>query len=210
VISSLVAGIVAGYGIALPVGAIATYLIGLGVRERFQVSAAAALGVATTDGLFAAVAVAGGVGLQKLLRPVTRPLIYLSAAVLVVLALRTIAIAVRRYRAISPTQATEVSALGPLRAYVGLIALTAMNPTTVIYFAALVLGGRAESHGSASAISGGLFAAGAFLASANWQLFLAGSGAMLGRVLTSQRGQLCVPVLSGAIMLALAGQLLAQ
>lgn len=35
----LVAGVVAGYGVALPVGAVATYLVGLGARERFRTAA---------------------------------------------------------------------------------------------------------------------------------------------------------------------------
>lgn len=82
-----------------------------------------------------------------------------------------------------------------------------MNPSTLVYFAALVIGGHAQSSNSA-VLSGGIFALGALLASASWQLLLAGSGAMLGHVLTSKRGQLGAAVLSGAIMLALAGRLL--
>ena len=48
-----VAGVVAGYGVALPIGAIATYLIGLSARECLRTAAGAALGVATGDAVFA-------------------------------------------------------------------------------------------------------------------------------------------------------------
>jgi arginine exporter protein ArgO len=193
--------------VALPVGAITTYLINLGARERFPVAAAAALGVATADGLFAVVAVAGGVGLQQLLRPASTSLTYLAAAVLAALAVRTVLSALRRHRQVAATGAGPVSGSDPRRAYLGLVALTALNPTTLIYFASLVLGNRAE-HAGGTAAFGALFALGAFLASASWQLLLAGSGATLGRLLSGRNGRLVVAVVSGAIMLALAAHVL--
>lgn len=206
-ISAFVAGIVAGYGVALPVGAVATYLVALGARERFHLAAVAALGVATTDGLFAAIAVFGGVGLQRALRPVSTPLTYASAAILVAMAVRTIIGAVHRQRTLRrPRPPTTTTDLRPLRTYLSLVGITAANPSTLVYFAALVIGGQTGT--SSSAIpSGGVFALGALLASASWQLLLAGSGAMLGRLLTSSRGQLSVAVVSGAIMLVLAARL---
>ena len=44
VIGDLLAGAVAGLAVAMPVGAIGAYLIGLGARERIAVAAAAASG----------------------------------------------------------------------------------------------------------------------------------------------------------------------
>jgi len=44
----------------------------------------------------------------------------------------------------------------------------------------------------------------AFAASASWQLTLAGSGAVLGRVLTSDRGRLVSALASGLLIAALA------
>lgn len=205
-IAALVAGLAAGYGVALPVGAIATYLVGLAARERFRVAAAAALGVATTDGLYAIVAAAGGVGLQRLLQPIATPLSYLAAAVLVALAVRTVGTAVRRYRGYSSLNRDHAMVLTSARAYLTLFTLTALNPSTIVYFAALVLGRQAAGT-SLSVVTAGWFAVGALLASASWQLFLAGSGALLGRVVTSARGQLTVATLSGMIMLALAASL---
>jgi arginine exporter protein ArgO len=216
VIGALVAGAVAGYGVALPVGAVATYLVGLGARERFSVSAAGALGVATTDGAFAVVAAMGGVGLGRLLRPVARPLTYLAALVLVVLAARTVLIAVHRRRmaAVAGSAGSAGHApLRPVRAYLGLLTLTAVNPTTLIYFIAIVLGDQASGGGhsdggSRTLSAAALFAIGAFGASASWQLFLAGSGAVLGRAIRGPRGQLAIATTSGLIMFGLAGSLL--
>ncbi len=58
--AALVAGLLAGYGIAMPVGAIATYLVALTARTSLKLGAFAALGVATADGLYALIATVGG------------------------------------------------------------------------------------------------------------------------------------------------------
>ncbi len=60
---SLVAGLLAGFGIAIPVGAVATYLVTLTARTSPRVGEAAALGVASADGLYAMLAVVGGAAL---------------------------------------------------------------------------------------------------------------------------------------------------
>ncbi|MER6591520.1 lysine transporter LysE, partial [Micromonospora purpureochromogenes] len=60
---ALLAGLLAGYGVAVPVGAIAIVVIGLTARTSLRVGAAAALGVAAADGLYAALAVLGGAAL---------------------------------------------------------------------------------------------------------------------------------------------------
>ena len=48
--AALLAGLLAGYGIAMPVGAVATYLVTLTARTSARVGAAGALGVASADG----------------------------------------------------------------------------------------------------------------------------------------------------------------
>jgi hypothetical protein len=53
VIAALIAGLVAGYGIAMPVGAVATYLVALTARSSLKVGVFAALGVASADSLYA-------------------------------------------------------------------------------------------------------------------------------------------------------------
>lgn len=87
-IAALVGGLLAGCGIAIPVGAVGACLVALSARTSWRVGAGAALGVATADGLYALIAVAGGATLVPVLQPVTVPLRWASALVLVVLAVR--------------------------------------------------------------------------------------------------------------------------
>jgi threonine/homoserine/homoserine lactone efflux protein len=185
------------------VGAVATCLVGLAARTRFTVAAGAALGIATTDGTYALVAAVGGVGLQTLLQPLAGPLTVLAALVLAGLGARIVWTGVQRYRG-GPTQASVPAEMSsPARAYAGFVMLTAVNPTTVVYFLALVVGRQATDPLRDSWDVAVLFALGALLASGAWQLLLAGGGAVLGRIVTGRRGQLLITVSSGMIMLVL-------
>lgn len=198
--AALVAGLLAGLAIAVPVGAIGTYLVALSARTSLRVGAAAALGVATTDGLYALVAVVGGAALAPHLAPVAGPLRVVSVVVLVALALRT------AWSALRPALGgVAADAPRPLRAYVGLLALTAVNPATVVYFTALVVGARdgLVETGAERAV----FVAAAFTASAAWQLLLAGGGTLVGHVLTGPRGRQGTALVSSVVVLALAVRL---
>ncbi|WP_145836134.1 LysE family transporter [Micromonospora echinospora] len=198
VVSAFLAGLVAGYGVAVPVGAIAVLVLGLTARTSFRVGAAAALGVATADGLYAAVAALGGTVVAGLVAPVADPLRLVAAGVLLALA------AHGAWRALRPrTPASTPTRRGldtPARAFLGVLALTMLNPATVVYFAALVLG-RSDA---VAPLAAGLFVLGAFLASASWQLFVAAGGSLVGRVLTGPRGRLVTALTSSAIIAALA------
>ena len=190
----------------MPIGAVGTYLIGLAARERTLTAAAAALGIASVDGAYAIVAALGGAGLQALLKEVTGWLVWIAAIALVIVATRTLLMAINRYRGHLGTL-VERRTLTPARAYLNLFALTAVNPATVVTFAAVVIG-RSVSEGGSSWLAVGLFAFGAFLASASWQLLLAGGGTLLGRLLHGRRGQLGIAVCSAVIMLGLAAGVL--
>lgn len=201
---AFLAGLVAGYGVAIPVGAIAVLILGLSARTSFRVGAAGALGVATADGLYAAAAILGGAAVVGLVEPVSGPLRVTAAAVLLALAAHT------AWRALRPRPVTAARPRRgldtPPRAFLGILALTLLNPATVVYFAALVLG-----RGGAAAPtrwSAALFVLGAFLASASWQLLIAGGGTLIGRALTSPRGRLATALVSSAIIAALALTLL--
>ena len=100
------------------------------------------------------------------------------------------------------------SGLSPRRAYLTLVAMTAVNPATVITFVAVVLG-RQTPDGGVSGSAVVLFAAGAFVASAAWQLLLVGGGSLLGRLLRGRRGQLGIALCSATLMLVLAGAVVA-
>jgi arginine exporter protein ArgO len=193
--TTLVAGLVAGYGIAIPVGAVGTYLMALTARTSLRLGAAAALGVATADGLYALLSVAGGSMLVPLIHPITGPLRWVSAAMLVLLVLRGAVKAVAGYRRPQDVSGRELT--DPLRAYVVLLGITLVNPMTLIYFTALVLGGPATSDGL-------VFVLAAFAASASWQLLLAGGGAVLGRLLAGPRGRLITTLVSSAVIVGLA------
>ncbi|MFD9000083.1 LysE/ArgO family amino acid transporter [Streptomyces sp. NPDC059582] len=204
--AALVAGLVAGYGIAVPVGAVATYLVSLTARTSLRTGACAALGVASADGIYALLATLGGEALAAALRPALVPLRWASALVLVTLALRGAATAVRRYRGHRLATRSDPPPPGPARAYLGLLGITLLNPTTVIYFAALVLG--TGTAGTARPLEQGVFVLAAFAASASWQLLIAGGGALLGRALTGHRGRLVTALASSGVMTALAVRML--
>jgi arginine exporter protein ArgO len=57
--------------------------------------------------------------------------------------------------------------------------MTTMNPLTVVYFTALVLGRQAAA--APGRADQAVFVVAVFVASASWQLVLAGGGAFLGR-----------------------------
>lgn len=212
--SALLAGLVAGYGVAVPVGAIAVLIIGLTARTSFRVGAAGALGVATADGLYAAAAVLGGTALDSRLAPYAVPLRWVAAGVLVLLAGLTVRAAVRRYRAHRRPDPESGGSVGgpsgegmgtPGRAYRGLLGLTLLNPMTIIYFVALVVGRQAVgelTRGPAVA-----FVMAAFAASASWQLVIAGGGSLVGRALTGPRGRLGTGLAAGLLIAVLAARL---
>jgi arginine exporter protein ArgO len=110
--------------------------------------------------------------------------------------------ALREYRGHRLATRSAPAAPSPARAYAGLLGITLLNPTTVIYFAALVLGSQAA--GPAGPLEQGVFVLAAFGASASWQVLLAGSGALLGRALTGHRGRLVTAMVASGVMTALA------
>ncbi|MGW7054325.1 LysE family transporter [Streptomyces sp. NPDC054887] len=205
-IAALVAGLLAGYGIAMPVGAVAAYLVSLTARTSLRIGACAALGVATADGLYALIAAVGGSTLSPVIQPVVVPLRWVSACVLVALAVRGGVRELGRYRERRTATRDDDGQVGAARAYLGLLGMTLMNPTTVIYFAALVLG--SQSANPPDYAEQAVFVVAAFVASASWQLLLAGGGALLGRALTGSRGRLVTAMASSALIIAFALYLL--
>lgn len=197
--SAFAAGLVAGYGVAIPVGAIGALLVGLTARTSLKVGAAAALGVATADGLYALAAVLGGAALTRLIEPIAPQMRWVAAIVLIGLAVRT------AVTAFGKKSTVDKRPTAPLKAYLTLLGLTFLNPATIIYFGALVVGGSA---GAASGLGAGMvYVAGALLASASWQLLLAGGGSVVGRVLSEPRGQLVTTLVSSVVIAVLAVRL---
>ncbi|MER7623544.1 LysE family transporter [Streptomyces sp. NPDC126503] len=196
--AAVVAGLLAGYGIAIPVGAVGAHLVAVAARGPWRAGVGAALGVATADGVYALAAVLGGAALVPVLAPVTTPLRWASALVLVVLAALSCRTAVRAHRA--GPGAPAPPGVPPRRAYLTFLGITILNPMTVLYFTALVLGGS-PVRGPAAATA---FVLAAFAASASWQLLLAVTGTLLGHTLSSPRARLATGLASSALIAALA------
>ncbi len=199
---ALISGLLAGYGVAIPVGAIAVLILGLSARTSLAVGTGAGLGAATADGIYAALAALGGAAIAGLIRPVATPLRWLAAVVLLAFAVRTAALAWRHHRDPSRAARPDRGLTTPGRAYLGLLALTLLNPATVIYFSALVLG--RQTGGGRSAAASAVFVVAAFAASASWQLLLAAGGSAVGRVLAGPRGRLVTALLSSVLIAVLA------
>ncbi|MFF9016382.1 LysE family transporter [Streptomyces sp. NPDC014870] len=202
--AALVAGLLAGYGIAIPVGAVGACLVAVTARAGWRTGAGAALGVATADGVYALVAVLGGSALVPLLAPVTTPLRRASAVVLVALAAHAAWTAIRAYRARERAARDDAHERRPtpLRAYATFLGITILNPMTVIYFAALILATGPD--GPSTPLDRTVFVLAALAASASWQLFLASGGALLGRGLTGPRGRLATALVSSTLIAGLA------
>ena len=97
-ISYLLSGAVTGLAVAMPIGAVGSYLVGLAARERAAIAVAAALGIASVDGAYAILAAVGGAGLQAMLSEVSGWLTYAAAITLVAVAVHTMRMALRRFR----------------------------------------------------------------------------------------------------------------
>lgn len=175
-VEAIVAGVVAGYAIAIPVGAIAVLIIHIGLTHGLRSALAAAAGAATADGIYATLAALAGLAISALVGPLITPLRVVGGLVLVAIGTRGMLVLWQRRGTPSPPPSVRVHTVHG-RTYLELLGLTLLNPATVVYFAALTvglpfLGGAAERLG---------FAAAAFGASLSWQALLAGFGAALGR-----------------------------
>ncbi|MDN3266877.1 lysine transporter LysE [Streptomyces sp. MA15] len=189
------AALPAGYGIAVPAGAVGAHLVSLTARTSLRTGVCAALGLATADGLYALAAVLGGSALASALRPA--------------LGVRAGAGGVgrgrrapRQYRGRRLAVRSATAPPTALRAYLTLLGIILLNPATVICFAALVLGSQGGT--AAGAAERTVFVAAAFAASASRQVLLAGGGALLGRALTGHRGRLVTGLVASGVTPALA------
>lgn len=182
VAAALGLGALVGLGVAMPLGAIGVLLLQTGVRRGFRVAAAGGLGVATVDLVYAVVAVLAGAAVAGVLEGHERPVRVASALVLGAVAATGV---VRWWRARDQASSDRTSAdpgtrpdgASPARTFGGFVALTAINPLTVVYFAAVVAGlaDRLTSPGDRVA-----FVVGIGGASAAWQVGLGAVGAALG------------------------------
>lgn len=176
---ALLAGMFAGYAIAIPVGVIAVLIIETGMLGGLRRGFAAGAGAATVDLLFCSLALVVGGIMSQLLAVALVPLQVLSGGILISIGVRGL-LSVRASRT-SATAATDPRVRGSARElYLRFIALTALNPATILYFLALAVGLPGLGSDPLNAVA---FTAGAAGASLSWQLLLGAVGAAAGRIL---------------------------
>lgn len=137
-VEAALAGIVAGYGIAIPVGAIAIMIIHTAIAAGFRRGLAAGAGTATADGVYATLAVVLGVAAAHLVAPLQTPLRPVAGVVLIVLAVVGLA-RLRSVRETTDPARTLAAHRTDRRTYLTFVGLTLLNPVTVVYFGALVV-----------------------------------------------------------------------
>jgi threonine/homoserine/homoserine lactone efflux protein len=200
-------GVLAGYGIAIPVGAIAILIVDMGLRRGFPPAFMAGAGAATADFVYALLAVIAGAALAAALAPYAAVLQIASAIVLLTLG----AYGLRQAWQIKSEQSTE-TAVEENRSlwgiYLRFLGLTLLNPLTIAYFGALILGRDAGA--TIEPLDRLLFVLGAALASLSWQTLLASLGSLANQRLsprfqraTSIAGNFIVIVLGLRIILTL-------
>ncbi len=170
---ALLEGLLAGYGIAIPVGVVTVLIVETTLRKGFTAGFVAGSGTATVDFLYAALAAVAGSVLAASLEPYAYSVRVISSILLVGLGIYGLRRSLQR-AALKEISQTE-SGYGKL--YFQFFVLTAINPLTVIYFSALILGGTLGS--SSTNLDRLLFILGAGFASFSWQSLLAFIGALL-------------------------------
>ena len=189
------AGLLAGWGVAIPLGAMGLLVIDAGRRAGFRGGFAAGLGVATADLLWASVAALAGVAVSSSLAPAETALRWVSALLLAGVAL----LALRAARRPPGPPGTDGARPPTGRAWASFTALTMVNPTTAAYFTALMIGlpELADSGPGRAA-----FVLAAFAASLSWQTLLVAGGSALHRLPAGAHAW--TGALGGAVALAFA------
>jgi threonine/homoserine/homoserine lactone efflux protein len=200
--SPFVEGILAGYGIAVPVGAVAILIVNTSIRCGFTIGFMAGAGAATADLLYAILASVAGVALTAFLEPVASPLRMLGGLVLIGLASWGLWQGLKRGS--RPEKTAEACA--PLMMYAQFVGITIINPLTVVYFTAFILG-RGPSAYQHSLVANLLFVLGVGLASLSWQTLLAALGGVAGSRLSS-RFRLLATILGNLLVFALGARIL--
>jgi arginine exporter protein ArgO len=192
------AGLAAGLGIALPLGAIGVLILREGVERGIRAAGVAALAVATVDFAYALVAVVVGERIADALAGVERLVQVVGALALTVVVVLGTRDLVRSVRAAGDpgTSPQPELPVGYGRTFLRFVGLTAINPMTAVYFVALTAGLSQRLSGPGA---GSAFALGVLLGSLSWQMVLAIGGATAGSRM-SQRVRIGVSLAGYAIV----------
>jgi threonine/homoserine/homoserine lactone efflux protein len=202
--SAFVEGLAAGYGIAIPVGAVAILIVNTALGCGFRIGFMAGAGAATADLLYALLAALAGVTLSRLLTPLALPVRLVGGAALMGLAVWGM------WKGMHPVagEPPSVVASRAFPTYVRFVGITLLNPLTILYFTAYILG-RQAPEGGASLAESALFVFGAGLASLSWQTLLAGVGGFARRRLTA-RMRVTAVVMGSLLVLGLGLRIIIQ
>ncbi|MFE9253651.1 hypothetical protein [Streptomyces sp. NPDC006879] len=182
--TTALAGTVAGLGVAMPLGAMGVLLVQESMRSRRR-AVAAATAVAVADLGYAALATAVGPLVAAVLTGIEAWVRLLAALVLGAIACHglwasrgseladPVVTLTDRRRTPTAREGAEPSA----RVFLRYLGLTAINPTTALYFAALT---TAQGARLGSGAAGVLFVTAVFLASLAWQQLLVAAGSFAG------------------------------
>lgn len=203
VLPALASGLLAGIGIAMPLGAISVLLIGEGIARGFRGAAPGALAVGVVDTLYCTAAVVlGAVAAPVIVAWGAWPAVAGGVA-LVAIAARGLRRAL--VRPVDGQEATAVAGRGRHR-FALFLGLTAINPATLVYFAAITVGLGDVLHGVPAAIA---FVAGVGAASLAWQLSLVAVAGAVGHRATP-RARRATAVVGNLIVAGLGLAMLAR
>ncbi len=203
-VTSLGLGLVAGLALAAPLGAIGVLLVQEGITRGLRGGIPSAAAVATVDVVYCAVAVAAGTLAGPIVRSWTPWPQLLGGVALIALGLHGLVTSHRaRGRAIDQGVGSPATAV---RRYSLFLGLTALNPATLVYFAAIVTGTDRVAASIPTAIA---FIAGVGVASFGWQTLLVALGALLRRK-TGPSFQSWTAVAGNSLVIVLGAVLIAQ
>ena len=199
---AFLSGVIAGYGIAIPVGAIAILIVQTGIKCGFKCALSAGAGAATVDALYAALAVLGGAALARTIEGIGDPLQIASGIVLIAIALYGLRSARKPIENNGFEQPSNAELVATFARFFG---LTLINPMTVVYFAAVVIGLGVAA--DLTPRDGAVFVAGAFFASMSWQGLIAAIGGFAGARMTPRIQRVAI-VAGNLLILGLAAAIL--
>jgi threonine/homoserine/homoserine lactone efflux protein len=204
--AALVAGLLSGGAIAAQFGAVSALLLETAVVAGPRRAAAAAIGVASVDCAYAALAVGAGAAARGVLASHEVELKAAAAPALMFIAVRGLRSIIRdpaRLRAAaSETTVGTTRRSPPARdQYLRFVALTAINPLTIVYFASV-----ATSVSLGRVLSRFVFVIGAGGASVLWHLSLTLAAGHAGRRLTPAI-QRAISIVGRLVVLAIAFRL---
>ena len=140
-LQAAIAGALAGYAIAIPVGAIAVLIIHTGLTQGLRAGLAAGAGAATADLIYASIAALAGLWVSSIIGPFETPLRIVGGAILDRLRGSRPVDSASARETVDPERRASTRRAGRTTARTWRCSgLTLLNPATVVYFSALIVG----------------------------------------------------------------------